>query len=117
LPYGYIFSGTQLSLRGYRFNRGCQNVVVAYTAGYAITPPEIAQACVELVALRYRERTRVGEISKSMGGAETVSYSQKDLSEPIKTLLQQYRLVAPIAGIRANAARTNADAATLAAVL
>jgi hypothetical protein len=114
---GYSFSKTQLSVRGYRFNRGSQNVAITYTAGYSTTPPEIAQACIELVALRYRERTRIGEVSKSMGGAETVSYSQKDLSDGIKTLLQQYRLVAPIAAIRPTEAPTGSDPATLSVVL
>ena len=97
---GYTFSPTQLSVRGYRFSCGAQNVVVAYTAGYSTTPPDVAQACIELVALRYRERTRIGEISRSLGGAETVAYSQKDMSDAIKTLLQQYRLVAPVAAIQ-----------------
>ena len=97
---GYRFSSTQLSVRGYSFKRGAQNVVIAYTAGYSMTPPEVAQACIELVSLRYRERTRIGEISRSLGGAETVAYAQKDMSDAIKTLLQQYRLVAPIAAIQ-----------------
>src|SRR6202035_1269071 len=94
---GYQFSSTQLSVRGYRFNRGAQNVVIAYTAGYSTTPPAVAQACVELVALRYRERTRIGEVSRSLGSAETVAYAQKDMSDAIKTLLQQYRLGPPLA--------------------
>ena len=34
---------------------------------------KLAQACIELVALRYRERLRVGEISKAVGGGETVN--------------------------------------------
>jgi hypothetical protein len=98
---GYRFSSTQLSVRGYSFNRGAQNVVIAYTAGYSTTPPEVAQACIELVSLRYRERSRIGEISRSLGGgAETVAYAQKDMTDAIKTLLQQYRAVAPIAVIQ-----------------
>ena len=40
---GYIFSPTQLSVRGYRFTRRIQNVAFTYTAGYPSTPPEIAQ--------------------------------------------------------------------------
>jgi hypothetical protein len=68
-------------------------------AGYSTTPPEVAQACIELVALRYRERTRIGEVSRSLGGAETVAYAQKDMSDATKTLLQRYRLVAPIVAI------------------
>jgi hypothetical protein len=105
---GYTFSATQLSVRGYKFNCGAQNVIVAYTAGYSTTPPEVAQACIELVALRYRERTRIGEISRSLGGAETVTYAQKDMSDAIKTLLQQYRLVAPIAAVQPVPAATGA---------
>ena len=114
---GYVFSATQLSLRGYRFRRGSQNIVLSYTAGYAATPPEISQACIELVALRYRERTRIGEMSKSLGGGETVSYSQKDMSASIATLLQQYRAVAPIVGFPIALAPTPTDPAILSSVL
>lgn len=114
---GYVFSATQLSLRGYRFRRGAQNIVFSYTAGYASTPPEIAQACIELVALRYRERARIGEMSKSVGGGETVSYSQKDMSASIATLLQQYRAVAPIAASPTTLAPTATDPAILGGAL
>jgi len=89
---GFVYSATQLYLRGYRFCRGVQNVAIAYTAGYAATPLEVEQACIELVALRYRERERIGHVSKSLAG-ETVSFSQKDMSDDIKTLLSLYRRV------------------------
>jgi hypothetical protein len=114
---GYRFSTTQLSVRGYTFNRGARNVVIAYTAGYSTTPPAVAQACIELVALRYRERTRIGEVSRSLGGAETVAYAQKDMSDAIKTLLQQYRLVAPITSIQQAPAISGIDATTISGVL
>ena len=118
LAAGYSFSPTQLSVRGYRFNRGQQNVIVNYSSGYVNIPADIAQACIELVALRYRERTRIGEVSRSLGGAETVTYSQKDLSDPIKTLLQQYRAVAPVAGVRlVTVQTTGGDAAIVAGAL
>src|ERR1700728_4097267 len=78
---GYIFSPTELALRGYVFSRRAQNVVVTYTAGYATTPPDVAQACIELVAQRYRERTRIGEVSKALMSGETVTFSQKDMSD------------------------------------
>jgi Phage gp6-like head-tail connector protein len=95
---GYLFTPTQLVIRGYLVPRKAACVTIQYTAGYGTVPPDLAQACIELVALRYRERTRIGEISKSIGGAETTSYSQKDMSDSIKTLIQQYRIVTPIAG-------------------
>lgn len=110
---GYLFTPTQLVIRGYVVPRKAGCVTLQYTAGYAVTPPDLAQACVELVALRYRERSRVGEVARAIGGGETVSYSQKDMSDPIKTLIQQYRVVAPIAGFLMPAP-TQTDAATLA---
>ncbi len=117
LAVGYVFSPTQLSVRGYHFTRRSQNIAFSYTAGYATTPPELAQACIELVALRYRERTRIGEVSKTVGGGETVSYSQRDMSGPILTLLEQYRVVTPIVGYSVMMGRTATDPAIVGGVL
>jgi hypothetical protein len=59
---GYLFTPTQLVIRGYAVPRKAACVILHYTAGYPVTPPDLAQACVELVALRYRERSRSGEV-------------------------------------------------------
>jgi hypothetical protein len=112
---GYLFTPTQIVIRGYPVPSKAGCVTLQYTAGYPVTPPDLAQACIELVALRYRERTRIGEVSKSMGGAETVSYSQKDMSDSIKALIQQYRIVAPTSGFLVPAS-TQTDASVLATV-
>lgn len=113
---GYLFTPTQLVIRGYVVPRKAGCVTLQYTAGYAATPPDLAQACIELVALRYRERSRVGEIARAVGGGETVSYSQKDMSDSIKTSIQQYRIVAPVTGFL-TPAPTQTDTATLAGAL
>src|SRR5947207_4101547 len=114
---GYTFPPTELALRGYVCTRRAQNVIVIYTAGYTTTPPGIAQACIELVCRHYRERTRIGEVSKSLGGGETVTFSQKDMSEAVKTLLSQYRLVAPVSGFARRLAPTATDPAMIGAAL
>jgi len=114
---GYVFSPTELALRGYVFSRRAQNVVVTYTAGYQTVPPDIAQACIELVAQRYRERSRTGEVSKALMSGETVTYSQKDMSDDIRTLLLQYQAVAPVLGFARVLAPTATDPATVAAAL
>jgi hypothetical protein len=93
LAPGYAFSSTMLYLRGaYCFTPGFQNIALAYTAGYATTPPEIEQACIALVALRYRERDRVGLASKTLAG-ETVSYTAKDMPPDVESILDQYRRI------------------------
>src|SRR6516225_8356890 len=113
---GYFFTPTQLVIRGYAVPRKAGCVTLRYTAGYLVIPPDLAQACIELVALRYRERSRVGETARAIGGVETVSYSQKDMSDSIKTLIQQYRIVTPVAGFLMPAL-TQTNTATLAGAM
>lgn len=87
---GYSFSPTMLYLQGRHFTPGFQNIVVSYTAGFESTPPEIEQACLELVALRYKERDRIGQVSKNLAG-EVVAFTQKDMPADVQTLIDQYR--------------------------
>lgn len=113
---GYVFSPTELAVRGYVFTRRPQNIVIIYTAGYTVIPSDISQACIDLVCLRYRERTRIGEVSRATGGSETVTYSQRDMSEHVKLLLSQYRLVTPVSPFRQTAS-TATDPALAATAL
>jgi hypothetical protein len=92
---GYMFDDKFIYLNGYRFTPGRQNVQVAYTAGYAQTPPELEQAVIELIALRYKERDRIGHSSKAIGG-ETVSFIIKDLPDSVRTILENYKKVVPV---------------------
>jgi len=48
----------------------------------------------ELVGLRFKERDRIGEISKNIS-QQTVSYSQKDISEFGKAVIKHYKRVTP----------------------
>ncbi|MGH6989729.1 MAG: hypothetical protein ACREFD_14685 [Stellaceae bacterium] len=90
LSPGFVFSPTMLYLQGWRFTPGFQNVRVSYAAGYAATPPELEQACIELIVLRYKERDRIGQVSKNLAG-EVVAFTQKDMPPDVQTLIGQYR--------------------------
>lgn len=92
---GYSFDKTMLKLTGYTFERGIGNVLISYTAGYAATPPEIEQACIDLISLRYKERDRIGHQSKSLAG-ETVTFFIKDMPDSVQTILNNYRKVIPL---------------------
>ena len=93
---GYVWDETTISLRGHIFPWGRLNISITYTAGFApdAIPPEITQACIELVSMRYRERDRVGLSSKGLAG-ETISYSQKDMQDSVRTILNNWRKVVP----------------------
>jgi hypothetical protein len=92
---GYTFNKWRVALIGYRFNVGVSNVVIQYTAGYATVPPELEQACIELAALRYRELDRIGLISKGLAG-ETITFTQRDFTQSVRTSLTQYKRVFPL---------------------
>lgn len=89
---GYFFDDKSITLRGYVFTKGQGNVVLSYTAGYASTPVDLEQACIELIAFRYRERDRIGHSSKSLGG-EVVSFTIADFPVDVKTILNNYKKV------------------------
>jgi hypothetical protein len=92
---GYVFDDVSLWLIDTVFRRGIMNIGVTYSAGYAATPPELEQACIELVCLRYRERDRIGQVSKNLAG-EVVSFTQKDMPADVQTILDQYRNQVPL---------------------
>jgi len=60
---------------------------------YSYVPSDVGHACMELVGERYRYKNRIGEVSKSLGGQETMAFSQKDMPDFIRTLLQPYKRV------------------------
>lgn len=92
---GYRFDDKAVVLQGYQFTRGRRNVTLAYTAGYTVIPADIEQACIDLVALRFRERDRIGHQSKSLAG-ETVTFFIGELSPSARAALAQYKKVVPI---------------------
>jgi hypothetical protein len=114
---GYTFTATELALRGFVFTRRPQNVIITYTAGYAGVPADIAQACIELVCRRYKERSRIGEVAKARGTSETVTFSQKDISDSIRATLAQYRALAPVSPFARVPAPSPTDPALVAGAL
>jgi hypothetical protein len=94
---GYSFDSEFLYLDGYAFNSGRQNVVIQYTAGYASTPADLEQAAIELIALRYKDRDRIGVSSKSIGPEHT-TFFLKDFPDDVESVLWSYRRVVPVVG-------------------
>lgn len=79
---------------GYEYCRGRANVVIVYTAGYANTaavPTDLAEACNELVTLRYRSRDWEGYLSKQLAPQEIVRFDTKGIPERISMLLDPYQ--------------------------
>ena len=90
---GFFLSGRVIYLRhGLTFERGTGNINISYRAGFDTCPVDLAQAVVEMVALRYRERDRIGHASKTLGG-ETVAFTITDFPVQVRTILNNYKQV------------------------
>lgn len=112
VSYGYIFDTHKVYLRGDarvnpitpgifagyppRFQRGIQNIVIAYTAGFAAIPVDVTQACIELVASKFAKRDRIDTKNAVLAG-QTVGYDLSDMPASVKTTLAQWivPMVAP----------------------
>lgn len=91
---GYTFDADTIYLDGFCFSRGRQNVVLAYSGGFAVLPTDIDQNMVEAVAFLYRERDRIGMSSKVLAG-ETTAYL-KDMPAHLMRRFNEYnRVVKP----------------------
>lgn len=92
--WGFFWDARRIMLRGFRFCRGLQNVVLNYTAGFASVPLDLKQAAIESFALTYRQRVHVGEKTSSFAGQVTVSFDMSDVPPRSMSVFQQYRRVA-----------------------
>ena len=92
---GYYFTDNLLSLRRCQFVRGCGNVEIHYTAGFAATPPELEQAVIELVAYSFKERAHIGQQSASMQG-QHISFNTKDMPDSVKSVLDHFSRKVPV---------------------
>lgn len=92
---GYRYDSNYIYLNCYCLTKGIANVQVSYSSGYTTTPYSVQQACNELVALAYKEISRVGEASKVVSG-ETVAYITKDMQARVATTLGNWKKVIPV---------------------
>ena len=93
---GYSFDDNYIYLFGHRFCKGQQNVQVVYTAGYAAIPADLAQACNEQVAFRYKETKDLGK--RSITGpaqGQSTNFVIADFMPNTRRVLDLYRRVVP----------------------
>lgn len=74
------------------FPTGLMNIELKYKAGYSSVPADVKQACIELVAFKFKEKDRIGLNSKGLAG-EVISFEKKDISLEIKSVLSAYMRV------------------------
>lgn len=93
--FGYNFDDTRLFVSGVQFCRGFQNVVCMYTGGFATVPPDLDQACIEMVGDWYKYRDRIGKLSEGIEG-QTISFARDQIPPRVLGVILTYKRVAPI---------------------
>jgi hypothetical protein len=91
----YTFDAHEIFLVNGYFTRAKNNVALGYTAGYATVPADIEQGIIETIALRWKERDRIGLTSKAMAG-ETTSFITSDYPPSAIGVFKQYKKVIPL---------------------
>lgn len=77
----------------YTFNQSDFNREV--TMSYFYVPSPIEQACIEMVGIDLKQRDNLGINSKTLAG-ETISYSDRGMSNSVKEFLNTYRKRVPL---------------------
>lgn len=78
----------------YTFAAADANQPVVIKFGYA--PPDVVFATTQLIGEWFAKKDRIGLLSKSLGGQETVSFYQGDMSSTVQSMLQPYVQVVPL---------------------
>lgn len=79
------------NIKGKPFNSG-SIVKIKADLGFEVIPNDIKQALIELVALRFKERDRVGQNTKNLG-SEQLSFITTEMTDSIKNKLKNYAIV------------------------
>lgn len=79
------------ALGGYSFNASDDGLAVLISYGFI--PYDLEQAVTDWVAERFKYKDRIGYRSKSLGGAETVSFDNRALPDSVGQVLQTYTRV------------------------
>lgn len=78
----------------YTFSADDNGKTAVFTYNYC--PWDVAFACTQLIGEWWRRKDRIGVLSKTLGGQETITFSQKDMTDSIRGMLGNYIRVAPL---------------------
>jgi hypothetical protein len=86
---------TQNTSDAFQYQFNAADVGSAMLVNYGYTPDDLEQAIIELVGEAFKRRDHIGLVSKGLAEQPT-TFSQKDMSDSIRTMLQPYKAVVPV---------------------
>lgn len=88
--YGYVFDDKLVYIRMGGFCAGIQNIVIAYTAGYVLIPPDVQEAAIIWILASLDKANRPDQRSKTLAN-QTESYDLSDIPATVRTRLKRYQ--------------------------
>jgi hypothetical protein len=95
---GFYNDDDTVYLRNTLFRRGVQNCQIEYVGGLPGNDPNLmalAQACIEQVSLRFKERSRIGERTKVVNG-ENITFFIGQFPPSVVQLMDNLKNVVPV---------------------
>jgi hypothetical protein len=78
----------------YSFNASDEDGEITVT--YSYCPHDLVQAVTQLIGEWWRRKDRIGQLSKTLGGQETVSFTNRDMTDTIRSVLQNHKDEVPV---------------------
>ncbi len=94
-PSQYTIDESEMFIQmdGRTLKDGYKNVKITYTGGYLTIPGDLELACIEQVALKFREATEKNLGVTARGFADgSVSFNWREILPQIKMILDGYRI-------------------------
>lgn len=68
----------------------------AYGIAYSYVPPVVTNAAMELVGEWAKHKDRIGILSKTLGGQETITFTTQEMTRSVRMMLQPFVNVVPL---------------------
>jgi hypothetical protein len=72
------------------------DVGVTVLVDYSFVPWDLSQAVLEMIGETFRRKDRIGVLSKTLAGQETVTFDRSGMSDALKLQFQAYLNVVPV---------------------
>lgn len=95
-PSGYGFGKWSIYVQGYEIPFARKFTTLSYTAGYATIPADLAQATTEVVALKFKQKDRIGISGSESIDGQSITYRDIAMSQSALAVINTYRRVTPI---------------------
>ncbi len=93
-PGGWVNDDVSIMVTGWEFCRGMQNINIVYSSGYATTPPDLEQACIDIIGDWFKYRERIGKVSEGIEG-QTIMFTNAQIPPRALAIMNTYNTKYP----------------------